>query len=107
MNCAVLRCRKEGYLPLFLDADVEGEPLRVHISEVDAGERSHPPHRHGGYEAFYMIEGEGTLEIDGESHPLRANEAVVFDPRKLHGLVNTSKAPVRYMVIIRPEEDGA
>ena len=49
-----------------------------------------------------MIEAQGTLEIDGESHPLRANEAVVFDPRKLHGLVNTSKASVRYMVIIRP-----
>ena len=71
-----LDVEKKGISRYFLDADVEGEPLRVHISEVDAG----------------------------ESHPLRANEAVVFDPRKLHGLVNTSKAPVRYMVIIRPEE---
>ena len=95
---------KKGISRYLLDADVEGEPLRVHISEVDAGQRSHPPHKHGGFEAFYMIEGEGTLEIDGESHPLRANEAVVFDPRKLHGLVNTSQAPMRYMVIIRPEE---
>ena len=98
---------KKGISRYFLDADVEGEPLRVHISEVDAGERSHPPHRHGGYEAFYMLDGEGTLEIDGERHPLRANEAAVFDPRKLHGLVNTSDAPVRYMVIIRPEEGDA
>lgn len=95
---------KKGISRYLLDADVEGEPLRVHISEVDAGQRSHPPHKHGGFEAFYMIEGEGTLEIDGESHPLRANEAVVFDPRKLHGLLNTSQAPMRYMVIIRPEE---
>ena len=50
-----LDVEKKGISRYFLDADVEGEPLRVHISEVDAGERSHPPHRHGGYEAFYMI----------------------------------------------------
>ena len=81
--------------------------MRVHISEVDAGQRSHPPHRHGGTEAFYMLEGEGTLEIDGERHPLRASEAIVFDPRKLHGLVNTSAAPMRYMVIISPEQSDA
>ena len=102
-----LDVEKKGISRYLLDADVEGEPLRVHISEVDAGQRSHPPHRHGGYEAFYMIEGEGTLEIDDERHLLCANEAVVFDPRKLHGLVNTSDAPMRYMVIIRPEEGGA
>ena len=102
-----LDIEKKGISRYLLDADVAGEPLRVHISEVEAGERSHPPHRHGGFEAFYMIEGEGTLEIDGERHPLRANEAVVFDPRKLHGLVNTSDAPMRYMVIIRPERDEA
>ncbi len=47
-----------------------------------------------------MFEGEGTLEIDGEQYPLGANEAVVFDPRKLHGLMNNSTAPMRYMVII-------
>jgi uncharacterized cupin superfamily protein len=47
-----------------------------------------------------MLEGEGVLEIDGETHPLRANEAVVFDPQKLHGLVNRSAAPMRYMVIL-------
>ena len=75
-----LDIEKKGISRYLLDADVEGEPLRVHISEVDAGGRSHPPHRHGGFEAFYMIEGEGTLEIDGERHPLRANEASRFRP---------------------------
>lgn len=102
-----LDLEKKGISRYLLDADVEGEPLRVHISEVEAGGRSHPPHRHGGFEAFYMIEGEGSLEIDGELHLLRTNEAVVFDPHKLHGLVNTSQAPMRYMVIIRPEESSA
>ena len=83
-----------------LDADLADEPLLVHISEVGPGSRAHPPHQHGGLEAFYMLEGEGTLEIDGERFFLKANEATVFDPQKLHGLINTSSAPMRYMVII-------
>lgn len=90
----------KGIARCLLDSDLQGEPLHVHISEVEAGKRAHPPHRHGGIEAFYMLEGEGTLEIDGEQYPLGANEAVVFDPRKLHGLMNNSTAPMRYMVII-------
>lgn len=70
------------------------------ISEVGPGQRSHPPHRHGGDEAFSMLEGEGTLELDEEWHLLCANEAIVFDPQKLHGLVNHSNTPMKYMVIL-------
>ena len=79
----------KGVARCLLDADLLGEPLHVHISEVGAGQRAHPPHQHGALEGFYVIEGEGTLEIDGESFPLRANEAAIFDPQKLHALVNS------------------
>jgi (S)-ureidoglycine aminohydrolase len=90
----------KGIARCLLDADLQGEPLHMHISEVAPGERSHPPHRHGGLEAFYMLEGEATLEIDEEQFILRANDAAVFDPQKLHGLVNHSSAPMRYMVVL-------
>ncbi len=83
-----------------LDTDLNGQPLRFHISEVEAHSRSHPPHQHGGYEAFYMLEGVGTFEIGDETHTLRADESVVFDPTKLHGLRNDTDQPMRYMVII-------
>ena len=68
----------KGIARCLLDEDLQGEPLHVHISEVGPGERSHPPHRHGGIEAFYMLEGEATLEIDGETFVLKANEACRF-----------------------------
>jgi mannose-6-phosphate isomerase-like protein (cupin superfamily) len=96
----------KGIARCLLDADLQGEPLHVHISEVGPGQRAHPPHQHGGLEGFYMIEGEGTLEIDGECFPLRANEAAVFDPQKLHGLVNSGSAPMRYMVILANRDEG-
>jgi uncharacterized cupin superfamily protein len=97
----------KGLTRCLLDADLQDEPLHVHISEVEAGGRSHPPHQHGGLEAFYMLEGEGTLEIDGESYILKANEAAVFDPRKLHGLVNHSSALMRYLVILANRNETA
>ena len=90
----------KGVARFLLDNELEGEPIHVHISEVAAGQRSHPPHRHGGYEAFYMLEGEGTIEIEQDTFVLRANEAMVIDPQKLHGIANRSHAPIRYMVII-------
>ncbi len=86
-----------------IDADLKSEPLHVHISEVGPGSRAHPPHQHDGFEAFYMIEGEGTLEIDDERLILKANESAVFDPQKLHGLRNHSDRPMRYMVILYQE----
>ena len=41
-----------------------------------------------------------TLEIDGERYPLCASEGIIFDPQKLHGLVNTGTSTMRYIVII-------
>lgn len=90
----------KGIQRYLLDAGLDGEPLHLHISQVDPGQRSHPPHQHGGIEAFYMLEGEGTLEIDGESQLIRANEAAVFDPQKLHGLINTGQESMRYLVVL-------
>lgn len=90
----------KGLTRYLLDADLQGEPIHVHISEVGPGQRSHPPHRHGGYEAIHMLEGEGTLELDEERYIFGANEAIVFDPQKLHGLFNHSGATMKYLVIL-------
>ena len=87
-----------------LDTDLQGEPLHIHISEVGAMSRAHAPHKHGGIEAFYLLEGEGVLEVGDETYRLSTNESAVFDPQKLHGLRNDTNQPLRYMVIIYREE---
>jgi XRE family transcriptional regulator, regulator of sulfur utilization len=87
------------------EAHLHEKSLRLHISTVGPGERAHPPHRHGGFEAFYILEGEGTLEIGDERIVLAAGETAVFDPQKLHGLVNTGTLPLHYMVIRAAQED--
>lgn len=87
------------------DADLGEKDLRLHISQVDPGKRSHPPHRHAGFEAFFILEGQGTVEIDGDEFILNANETAVFDPRKMHGLRNDGAGPLQY-IVIRAGDDG-
>lgn len=86
-----------------LEDGLPDEPIHLHISAVGPGQRSHPPHQHGGWEAFYLFEGEGTLEIEDERLVIRAGESIVFDPRRMHGLVNTGNSEMRYMVILTKE----
>ena len=93
----------KGLARLLTDVDLPSERLRIHISEVGPGERSHPPHQHAGVEALYLLAGEGTLEIGAERQRVAAGEAIVFDPTKLHGLVNTGTIPMHYVVIIGRE----
>lgn len=86
------------------DADLHEQDLRIHISQVGPGERSHPPHRHGGFEAFYILEGQGTLEIDDTSQIIQTGETITFDAQKMHGLVNSGEGPLRYMVVRAGQE---
>ncbi len=95
----------KGIARALRDADLHEQDLRMHISEVaQPGARSHPPHRHGGFEAFYIFEGQGTLEIDGVAQLINTGETITFDAQKLHGLVNSGDGPLRYMVIRAGQE---
>ena len=93
----------KGLSRYLIDEDLQGEPLHLHISQIEPGSWSHPPHTHDGVEAFYVLEGQGTLEIEGAHQLIGAGEAAVFDPTKLHGLLNTGTTPMRYIVIIARE----
>jgi quercetin dioxygenase-like cupin family protein len=92
----------KGIPRYLIDERLEGEPIHMHISEVGPGGRSHPPHQHGGYEAFYILDGVATFEIEDERITLRAGETAVFDPHRMHGLLNEGEVPIRYIVVLRP-----
>ena len=90
----------KGISQYLLDEDVDFNALRMHISEIAPGTSAHPPHTHNGAEAFYVLEGHGTIDVEGERHTLGPNDVIVLDPAKLHGLTNTGDTKMRYMVII-------
>jgi uncharacterized cupin superfamily protein len=90
----------KGVGRLLVAKGVDAERLHIHISEIGPGERPHPPHTHAGLEAIYVLEGNGTLEVDGQAYPLGANQCMLLDTTRIHGLLNTGTAKMRYMVII-------
>lgn len=88
-----------GITKYLVDTGIDPQQLRMHISEVPAGGRSHPPHEHAGVEAFYMLEGHATIEVEGEELSLGPNEVILLDGSKPHGLSNAGTVPMRYLVI--------
>ena len=66
------------------------------------GKRAWPYHLHyAEEEMFVVLEGEGTLRYDGDTHPIRAGD-VIFTPTgpgTAHQIVNTSDAELRYLAL--------
>lgn len=92
----------KGLSRLLVAQGIDPERLHVHVSEIASGTRSHPPHTHPGLEAIYVLEGHGAVEVEGVVYPLGPNECIVMDTTRLHGLVNTGSARMRYLVVITP-----
>ena len=90
----------KGLSKYWVAASLDPHRLRIHITEVEPGGRSHGAHTHSGVEVFYVLEGQATVEVEGELYTLDQNQALALDAGRPHGIFNGSPARVRYMVII-------
>lgn len=90
----------KGLARCLTDASLDPERLRIHISEAAPGGRLHAAHTHAGIEAFYVLEGQATVEWADERHTIGPGEAIILDAQTPHGIYNASDAPIKYMVII-------
>lgn len=87
-----------------------GERLGASLYEVPPGHRSVPYHYHtGNEEAIYVLDGSGTLRLDGEEHGISAGDYVALPVGEpgAHQVHNTSEEPVRYLCFSTMEEPDA
>jgi quercetin dioxygenase-like cupin family protein len=61
-----------------------------------------PDHFHPYDEVIYVLEGEGTLFIEGEEAELRPGTCVHLPARLVHCLANTGKRELRLLGVFRP-----
>ena len=61
-----------------------------------------PDHFHRYDEVIYVLEGEGTLHIDGEQAPLRAGSCVHLPRTLVHCLANDGDTELRLLGVFRP-----
>ena len=78
-----------------------GQELRTSLYEVEPGRRAFPHHAHHGIEeALYVLEGEGTLRLGDEEHPVGPGSYAAFPAGGLaHQLINTGETTLRYLAI--------
>ena len=55
---------------------------------------------------FYVLEGEFTLEVDGQDHSLHTGEGLEISPGQAHQAMNRSTKPVRILVTSQPPSHG-
>ncbi len=96
----MVRTDVKGIDRFIFESGADADKLHLHISDVDAGTRAHPPHQHDGQEIFYVFSGKGEVVYGDTIHHLEANQAIHVDCRVLHGIRNIGDTPLRYAVII-------
>jgi len=76
--------------------------LLVGLNAFEPGQ-FHALHAHAGMDKVYqVVEGEGTLLLDGREMPIRAGELVVAPEGVPHGIRNSSAALLLVLVILAP-----
>lgn len=68
------------------------------VAVIKPGREIHPPHEHAEEEYLMVVEGEGTWHLNGKEQPARAGDMQYAAPWDVHGVSNTGKTPLTFVV---------
>ncbi len=86
-----------GDLRVFLQgATGELKALTFGNLELKVGQSPHPPHRHAEEEIILITEGHGEVFLEGKVTKVRPGSIMYAQSNHLHGIVNTSDAPLTF-----------
>jgi uncharacterized cupin superfamily protein len=75
------------------------EQLEIHITTLNPGQASHPPHRHPNEELIILREGECETLSDGKWIKVGPGSVVFNASNSLHAFRNIGTVPASYHVI--------
>jgi uncharacterized cupin superfamily protein len=75
------------------------DELEMHITTLNPGQTSHPPHQHLNEELIILREGECETLSDGKWVRLGPGSVIFNASNSLHGLRNVGTTPATYHVI--------
>jgi len=88
-------------------AALESQKLGFNVTIIPPGKRAFPYHAHrANEEMFFILEGEGSLRVDGGTHPIRRGDFISLPPGRdsAHQIINDSKGPLRYLAVSTTEQ---
>jgi (S)-ureidoglycine aminohydrolase len=72
------------------------EDFEMHVTTLNEGLPSHPPHTHIPEEIILMIKGVATMSIDNKNYVGSAGDLFFLPSGSLHGIKNSGKGPCEY-----------
>jgi quercetin dioxygenase-like cupin family protein len=84
-----------GFRTLFGDDATATASVTAGVTEMEPGDWL-GRHRHAPAEIYYVLAGEGTMELDGEQHAVRTGSAVFIPGDLEHGIRNTGSERLRF-----------
>jgi mannose-6-phosphate isomerase-like protein (cupin superfamily) len=87
------------------DEEVGNHDLTQFLGVIDPSRV--PAHGHVYDEVIYVVEGEGTIHLDGKSTPVSTGSCIHLPPRIPHTLENHGPGPMRVLGVFHPAGDPA
>lgn len=88
-----------GVRQLFDRKTVTMQRFDIHITQLNPGLASHPPHTHRNEEIILMIDGDGEMMLDGARHSITTGAAAWVGSNIPHNITNMGKRPALYFAI--------
>jgi quercetin dioxygenase-like cupin family protein len=81
----------------------QGKSMSVHLVQIRDREQ---PHLHTRYDlTILLVDGEGTLWLQGEPLPMKAGDVAVISRGTRHYFVNQASEPASALVVFAPAYD--
>ena len=81
---------------------LESRLLGFNVTVIPPGKKAFPYHAHrANEEMFFILEGEGSIRLDGAVHKIRKGDFISLPPGRdsAHQIINDSKAPLRFLAV--------
>jgi quercetin dioxygenase-like cupin family protein len=83
---------------IYPETGFDPKTLIMEIVEVPPDDHT-PLHRHSCEEVYYVLQGEGYVEVEGTEHEFTAGDAVFNRENEAHRVVNTGDEDIRLVVV--------
>lgn len=82
------------------------QDMSIIHERMPAGSREARHYHSLSRQFFFVLSGELTMELDGETHHISAHHGIEIPPQAKHQAQNTSTADVEFIVISHPTTRG-
>ena len=82
------------------NAPVENQSLAE--ASLPAGGQTERHYHKLAEEIYFILDGQGLMEIDGEEQPVTTNDAILIPPGAWHQITNTGSEALRFLCCCAP-----